>query len=59
MRVAQAVREMSWCPRCRVAQLEKCATRTGRNHTERVHEALRAALGLSSGERPYGAARWR
>lgn len=46
MKLAESVRELAACPRCGAAVLVKCQTRTGRNHTPRVHAAIVAAMGL-------------
>lgn len=44
MTIANSVRELAACPRCKAARDAHCNTKRGRNHTERVRAALREAL---------------
>jgi hypothetical protein len=55
--IAEAVRAIAVCPRydCRAGIGLRCIVRSGRNHTERVHAALREALALEAEDRGFTA----
>lgn len=44
--MSRYVARLAACPKCLSPQGTPCSTRTGRNHTERVHAAIRRELEL-------------